>query len=68
VQFAQDNRPVPTTFGFQTDKPDRDFFHLGTGLVAVMPNGWQAFANFEILLGHAYFDNYVGTLGIRLGL
>jgi len=68
VQFAQDNRPVPTTFGFQTDKPDRDFFHLGTGLVAVLPNGWQAFANFETLLGHAYFDNYVGTLGIRLGL
>jgi uncharacterized protein YhjY with autotransporter beta-barrel domain len=68
VQFAQDNRPIPTTFGFQTDKPDRDFFHLGTGLVAVLPNGWQAFANFETLLGHAYFDNYIGTVGVRLGL
>lgn len=68
VQFAQDNRPIPTTFGFQTDKPDRDFFHLGTGVVAVLPNGWQAFVNFETLLGHAYFDNYVGTVGIRLGL
>lgn len=68
VQFAQDNRPVPTTFSFQTDRPDRDFFHLGTGLVAVLPNGWQAFANFETLLGHAYFDNYVGTVGFRLGL
>lgn len=68
VQFAQDNRPIPTTFSFQTDRPDRDFFHLGTGLVAVLPNGWQAFANFETLLGHAYFDNYVGTVGVRLGL
>ncbi|MDD1620864.1 MAG: autotransporter outer membrane beta-barrel domain-containing protein [Methylococcaceae bacterium] len=68
VQFAQDNRAIPTTFGFQTDRPDRDFFHLGTGLVAVLPNGLQAFANFETLLGNAYFDNYVGTVGIRLGL
>lgn len=68
VQFAQDNRLVPTTFGFQTDRPDRDFFHLGTGLVAVLPNGWQAFANFETLLGHSYFDNYVGSVGVRLGL
>jgi uncharacterized protein YhjY with autotransporter beta-barrel domain len=68
VQFAQDNRLTPTTFGFQTDRPDRDFFHLGTGLVAVLPNGWQAFANFETLLGNAYFDNYVGTIGLRLGL
>jgi outer membrane autotransporter protein len=65
VQFAHDNRPIPTTFSFQTDKPDRD---LGTGIVAVLPNGWQAFANFETLLGHAYFDNYIGTVGIRLGL
>lgn len=68
VQFAQDNRPVPTTFSFQTDRPDRDFFHLGAGLVAVLPNGWQTFVNFETLLGHAYFDNYVGTVGFRLGL
>ncbi|AEF98694.1 autotransporter outer membrane beta-barrel domain-containing protein [Methylomonas methanica] len=68
VQFAQDNRPVPTTFSFQTDRPDRDFFHLGAGLVAILPNGWQAFVNFETLLGHAYFDNYIGTMGFRLGL
>lgn len=68
VQFAQDNRSIPTTFSFQTDRPDRDFFHLGAGLVAVLPDGWQAFANFETLLGHAYFDNYIGTVGFRLGL
>ncbi|MCQ8183322.1 autotransporter outer membrane beta-barrel domain-containing protein [Methylomonas sp. SURF-1] len=68
VQFAQDYRAVPTTFGFQTDRPDRDFFHVGGGLVAMIPNGWQAYANFEALLGHAYFDNYIGTVGIRLGL
>lgn len=67
VQFAQDYRALPTTFGFQTDRPDRDFFHVGGGLVAVMANGLQAYANFEALLGHAYFDNYIGAIGVRLG-
>jgi uncharacterized protein YhjY with autotransporter beta-barrel domain len=68
VQFAQDNRAIPTTFGFQTDKPDRDFFHVGAGIIAILPNGFQAFANFETIRGHAYFDNYIGTVGVRVGL
>jgi len=68
VQFAQDNRAVPLTFGFQTDKPDRDFFHVGAGIVAILPHGIHAFANFETVRGHAYFDNYIGTVGLRLGL
>ena len=68
VQFAQDNRANPTLFTIQTDRPDRDFFRLGAGIVAVLPYGWQAFANFETIVGHAYFDNYTGTVGFRLGL
>jgi len=68
LQFAQDNRADPTVFSIQTDRPDRDFFRLGAGIVAVLPHGFQAFANFETILGHAYFDNYTGTLGFRLGL
>lgn len=68
VQFAQDNRANPTLFSIQTDRPDRDFFRLGAGIVAVLPHGWQAFANFETIVGHAYFDNYTGTVGFRLGL
>lgn len=68
VQFAQDNRANPTVFSIQTDRPDRDFFRLGTGIVAVLPHGWQAFANFETIVGHAYFDNYTGTVGFRIGL
>jgi uncharacterized protein YhjY with autotransporter beta-barrel domain len=68
VQFAQDNRVTPLTFGFQTDKPDRDFFHVGAGIVAILPHGIHAFANFETVRGHAYFDNYIGTVGLRLGL
>jgi outer membrane autotransporter protein len=67
VQFAQDLRPVPTTFSYQTDRPDRDFFHVGTGIVAVLPKGFQSYINFEALLAHSYLNNYVGTVGVRLG-
>ena len=66
AQFAQDGRPVPTTFQFQNDKPDRDFFHVGTGVGLVLPNGIQPFVNFEALLGNSLFNNYVGTVGIRV--
>jgi uncharacterized protein with beta-barrel porin domain len=68
AQFAQDGRPVPLTFQFQNDKPDRDFFHIGTGLGLVLPHGIQPFVNFETLLGNSQFTNFVGTAGIRLEL
>lgn len=65
AQFVQDNRPTPTIFSFQTDKPDRDFFHASIGVAFVLPNGLQTFVNIEALLEHDFFDNYVGTVGIR---
>ncbi len=68
VQFAQDGRTVPKTFGFQTESPDRDNFHIGGGVVAVLPNGIQTFANLEVLFGHDYLDNYVATIGVRIEL
>lgn len=66
VQFSQDLRANPLTFGFNTDAPDRDFFHVGAGVVAVLPRGFQAFANFQTVRGHSYFDTYIGTIGFRL--
>lgn len=66
AQFAQDGRSTPTTFKFQSDSPDRDFFHIGTGLGLVLPNGIQPFINFEALLGNSTFDHFVGTVGIRV--
>lgn len=66
AQFTQDGRPVPTTFQFLSDKPDRDFFHVGTGIAMILPNGIQPFINFEALVGNSLFNNYVGTIGIRL--
>jgi hypothetical protein len=37
-------------------------------LIAVLPNGWQGFMNFRAMLGHAQYDNYAGTFGLRVDL
>ncbi|MEX2494297.1 MAG: autotransporter outer membrane beta-barrel domain-containing protein [Nitrospirales bacterium] len=66
VQFIEDNRANPTKFSFNNDKPDRNFFNLGIGTVLVLPNGIQPFVNFKALVGHSQFDNYAGTIGVRI--
>jgi len=66
VTFAGDNRANPTKFSFNNDKPDRNFFNLGIGTVLVLPNGIQPFVNFKALVGHSQFDNYAGTIGVRI--
>ena len=66
VQFVEDNRANPTKFSFNNDKPDRDFFNLGIGTVLVLPNGIQPFVDFRALVGNNRFDNYAGTVGIRI--
>ncbi len=66
VQFTEDNRATPTRFKFSNDKPDRDFFNLGIGTVLVLPNGIQPFVNFRAMVGNDRFDNYAGTVGVRI--
>jgi hypothetical protein len=83
VQFAQDGRnpaqgsispgtdfstQTPTRFAFQNDGLDRNWFNLGAGLVAVLPNGYQPFVNFRAMVGNSQFTNYVWTFGLRIEL
>lgn len=75
VQFAEDLRgtpdfpgTTPTRFTFQNDVPVRNYFNLGTGLMAILPNGWQTFVNFRAMVGNNQFNNYVGTFGLRIEL
>ncbi|MDR4467773.1 MAG: autotransporter outer membrane beta-barrel domain-containing protein [Nitrospira sp.] len=68
VQFAEDFRTTPTRFTFQNDVPVRNYFNLGTGLLAILPNGWQTFVNFRAMVGNNQFNNYVGAFGIRIAL
>lgn len=68
VQFTEDQRATPTKFAFQNEVPVRNYFNLATGLVAVLPNGWQPFVNFRAMVGNNQFNNYAGTFGLRIEL
>ena len=68
VQFTEDNRANPTKFRFQNDVPVRNYFNLGTGLMMVLPNGWQPFLSFRAMVGNEQFNNYAGTFGLRIEL
>lgn len=68
VQFAEDFRANPTKFRFQNDVPVRNYFNLGTGLLMVLPNGWQPFVNFRAMVGNEQFNNYAGMFGLRIEL
>ena len=64
-RFREDN--AGTRLRFQTDKPDRDYFHVGAGLVMVFPKDVSAFVSYQVLLG--YNDRIAHTLnaGLRIG-
>jgi outer membrane autotransporter protein len=68
VRFAEDFRATPTKFTFQNDVPVRNYFNLGTGLMMVLPNGWQPFVNFRAMVGNEQFNNYAGMFGLRIEL
>lgn len=68
AQYVQDLSPTPTKFRFQNDVPVRDYFNVGTGLMMVLPNGWQPFVNFRVMVGNQQFNNYAGTFGLRVDL
>lgn len=64
-KFREDN--AGTQLRFQSDVPDRDYFHLGAGLVFVLPKNISAFMSYRVLLG--YNDRIAHTLnaGLRVG-
>lgn len=68
VRFVEDLRATPTRFAFQNEVPVRNYAYVGTGLVAVLSNGWQPFVNFRAMVGNSQFDNYIGTFGLRIAL
>ncbi|NOR40673.1 MAG: autotransporter domain-containing protein [Gammaproteobacteria bacterium] len=47
------------------DDPDRDYFNAGAGVVAIFPNSWMAFLNYDGLIGYDDIDRHQVTAGIR---
>jgi outer membrane lipase/esterase len=57
--------PGSVFFNVPLEEPTRDYAALRFGVSAVFPRGWQAFLNYEVLLGlrDATYNNFVG--GVR---
>ncbi|HET7877018.1 MAG TPA: autotransporter outer membrane beta-barrel domain-containing protein [Methylomirabilota bacterium] len=50
---------------FQTDKPDRDYFNAGVGVVLVLPRGLSPFFNFREFFGYRSQSSHTFTVGLR---
>jgi len=55
----------PQTFGVFTDKPDRDYGNIGVSLSATLPQGFSAFADYDVLLGYKGVTSNRFTFGVR---
>jgi hypothetical protein len=60
------NDPFNTFFAISSDEPDRDYFALGVGLVAVLSRRVTAFVDYETVLALADVTNHIVTLGLRV--
>jgi uncharacterized protein YhjY with autotransporter beta-barrel domain len=68
AHFAEDLRAAPTGLHIRNNPPDRDWYQLRFGTVAVFAHGFSAFVALEGTAGHAYLERYRASLGVRLEL
>jgi outer membrane autotransporter protein len=64
VSFVGDTRAQ--RFTYQTDNPDRDWAEINLGIMAILPNGLQALANYRTITGNSIYQNWAATLGLRI--
>jgi hypothetical protein len=50
---------------FQNDNPDRNYFGIGAGLSAVLPDGFTSFANYRAIVGDSLRTVHTVSLGLR---
>jgi len=71
-EFLNDRRNVHatdtagTSFTFQTDPPDRDYFNVGGGVVFVLPDGISPFLNYTAEVANRFEEVHTVTAGVRL--
>ncbi|PDT80545.1 autotransporter outer membrane beta-barrel domain-containing protein [Sinorhizobium sp. BJ1] len=66
ASFVEDGRPDPLVFSFKTNRPDRDYFELRTGVVTEVFNGGVAYMDGRAILANDLIDNYGFTGGLRI--
>ena len=64
VSFVDDSRSK--RFTYQTNAPDRNWGEINAGLIAVLPNGIQASANYRTIVGNSLFDSRAVMASLRV--
>jgi outer membrane autotransporter protein len=65
-RLAQAPNATGSPFSFQNDPPDRNYFNLGAGIVAVLPHGVLPFLNYRALVGYKNQSSHIATVGLRM--
>jgi outer membrane autotransporter protein len=63
-RFAEDLNGVQ--FRFQNDRPDRNYFNVGGGLVLQLARGIAPFISYRALLGYRDQSSHRATAGLRI--
>lgn len=58
--------PARNAFRVTNDRPDRNSFNLGAGLLFVLKNGWMPYVDYEGLVGYRDSNRHRVTAGIRV--
>jgi outer membrane autotransporter protein len=58
--------PARNAFRVTNDRPDRNSFNLGAGLLFVLPNGWMPYVDYEGLVGYRDSSRHRITAGLRV--
>jgi len=66
ASFVDDTRSK--RFSYFTDQPDRTFFEVGAGVVWIVPNGVQAFLNYNQTLANDLMERWSVSGGLRVEL
>ncbi len=64
--FIQD--PTNNRFSIGTDRPDRDYIVLNTGISAQFSHGISAFVSYDTVQAHSFVSNHNFTGGVRVEL
>ena len=54
-----------TRFQFAGDDPDEVSYNVGVGLVAILPNGWLPYIDYEQQFGNDTYESWRFTFGLR---
>lgn len=66
IGFRLANDPAATHFRFQNDRPDRNYFNLGGGVVFQLARGIAPFLNYRALVGYRDQMSHRVSAGVRL--